>query len=187
MVVQYVDHGFGRYIGKEEAFEILEKAEADGLVLQVGNSQNMNFICTCCACCCGALQAAKMAPNTAAFYQTNYYAEIDHKLCTGCKTCLERCQADALTIKNEKAWVDLKNCIGCGLCVTTCPVEAISLKKTGREYHPPKGAYRLFFKIMKERLGRFQVLKTIFNATFRTGFIYIITFLLIYLLIMFLL
>ncbi|MGV9205981.1 MAG: indolepyruvate ferredoxin oxidoreductase subunit alpha [Promethearchaeia archaeon] len=175
----YVDHDFGRYIEKKEAFEILEKAEEDGLVLQAGNSQNMNFICTCCACCCGALQAAKMAPNTAAFYQTNYYAEINQNLCTGCKTCLDRCQADALTNKDEKARVDLENCIGCGLCVTTCPVEAISLKKTGRGYQPPKGAYRLFFKIMKERLGRSQVLKTVFNAVFRTGFIYIIAFLLV--------
>ncbi|MFW9951383.1 MAG: hypothetical protein ACFFKA_14795, partial [Candidatus Thorarchaeota archaeon] len=48
----YLDRGMGRVITKEEALEIIEQAEREGLVLQAGNSQRPMSLCTCCGCCC---------------------------------------------------------------------------------------------------------------------------------------
>ena len=38
------------------------------------------------------LQSVKKFPRPADFYATNYYAEADPELCTGCEGCVERCQ-----------------------------------------------------------------------------------------------
>lgn len=170
----YINHGYGRLITKEKAFEILDEAEKSGLVLQAGNSIKMNFICTCCACCCGALKSAINSPQPVELYQSNYYAGIDSELCVGCKICLDRCQMNALSMVDNLATVNYDLCIGCGLCVTTCSVNAIKLKKKKKKYKPPKGPYRLFLKIAIKRLGRWKVIKIIMNTIFSLKIYYIL-------------
>ena len=69
---------------------------------------------------------------------SNHFAAVDADLCTGCETCLERCQMDAITLnEDEVAGISLERCIGCGLCVTTCPTEAMQLKPKENLYTPP--------------------------------------------------
>ena len=64
--------------------------------------------------------------------------KIDEDLCTGCETCLERCQFSAMVMNNSVCNVIEANCYGCGLCVTSCPEEALSmLQKTTKELIPP--------------------------------------------------
>lgn len=47
----------GRVISRQEAYEILAKAEEDALVHMTWNMQKgMFFICNCCGCCCGVLR-----------------------------------------------------------------------------------------------------------------------------------
>jgi len=51
---------------------------------------------------------------------SNYFARVVPDLCTGCETCLERCQMDAFLLDQKGlAVVNKDRCIGCGLCVTT--------------------------------------------------------------------
>ncbi|MCA1784386.1 MAG: 4Fe-4S dicluster domain-containing protein, partial [Desulfobacteraceae bacterium] len=59
--------------------------------------------------------------------------------CTGCETCLDRCQMGAIAVDDKDiARVDLDRCIGCGLCVTVCPEEALTLApKSGADYRTP--------------------------------------------------
>jgi heterodisulfide reductase subunit A-like polyferredoxin len=83
---------------------------------------------------------------------TNYYAQVDEKLCTACEACVERCQMDAITV-DEAALVNLDRCIGCGLCVTDCPTEAITLAQKAEEsrYLPPKNVFETYMNIAQER------------------------------------
>ncbi|MHA1916035.1 MAG: DUF362 domain-containing protein [Promethearchaeota archaeon] len=170
----YINHGFGRPISKEKAFEILDEAEKSGLILQAGNSKKINFICTCCACCCGALHAAINSSQPVQLYRPNYYASIDSELCIGCKICVDRCQMDALSMVDDLATINYNHCIGCGLCITTCSEHAIKLKKKRKKYNPPRGPYILFLKIAKKRLGRWKVIRIIMNAIISVKIYYLL-------------
>jgi len=143
--------GWGRPISQEEALDIAAKNEEEGLVLQPGNEQEAEFICSCCGDCCGVLKMTKAMPRPAEFVGTNYYARVKVDLCTGCGACLERCQMDAIRIENEIAGVNRDRCIGCGLCVPTCAVEALELMKKAKEQVPPKSMEALFETIMAHK------------------------------------
>jgi Na+-translocating ferredoxin:NAD+ oxidoreductase subunit B len=134
-----VRSGVAREISKTEALAIMQQNEEDGLVLQPSNDQKIEFVCSCCGCCCGMLNMQKMLPKPVDFWATNYYASVSTEVCTGCGTCVERCQVNAVKI-DEKAGVSLINldrCIGCGNCVATCPSGALSLVKKEKETVPP--------------------------------------------------
>jgi NAD-dependent dihydropyrimidine dehydrogenase PreA subunit len=82
------------------------------------------------------LGSLKKQPVPAAAVKSNYFAAVETDECTGCETCLDRCQMEAITIEDDTAAIDLDRCIGCGLCVTTCPTEAAQLvKKTENEQY----------------------------------------------------
>ena len=149
----YVENGMGRFITIEEAKEIVIKNEEEGLVMQPFNSQKIGGMCSCCGDCCGVLRSLKMHPSPAEMVQSNYFARVDEDECTGCETCLERCQMDAIEVEDGIAEIILNRCIGCGLCVTTCPVDAIELVKKPEEelYEPPKSGSETYMRIMQER------------------------------------
>ena len=150
-----INMGGGREITKEEALGILSKAEEEGLVLQPSNTQEPEFICSCCGCCCGMLHdLVSVLPNPLDFWISNYYAEIDSDLCSGCRTCLDRCNVNAIKFRKSanSSKINLKKCIGCGLCVTTCPESAITLQKKEKEFIPPKTYEDMYetIKILKK-------------------------------------
>ena len=149
----YVENGMGRFITREEALRIVAQNEEAGLVMQPFNSQKVGGMCSCCGDCCGMLRSLKKQPNPAEAVQSNYYAQVDETLCTGCETCAGRCQMDAIEVVDGISTVLLNRCIGCGLCVTTCPTEAIRLNKKpeDRLYEPPKSGAETYMRIMQER------------------------------------
>jgi len=124
----YIENGFGREISKEEAKQVLRKAEEDGLVHHSSNHQGKKiFICNCCGCCCKAMAHINKHNNPDAIAKSNYYAVVDVDECTACETCVERCQVHAIHMEDDIAVINRNACIGCGLCVSTCPAECISL------------------------------------------------------------
>ena len=128
MAQYYLDRGMGRKITMEEAIDILTACREAGLVTQPATSQNPAGMCNCCGDCCGVLRALNKHPKPAEMVFSNYYAEVSIADCTGCETCLERCQIKALSMNDAgQAVVDRDRCIGCGLCVVTCPAEALRL------------------------------------------------------------
>ena len=149
----YVENGMGRYITTEEAKAIVKQNEEDGLVMQPFNSQKVGGMCSCCGDCCGVLRSLKMHPAPAEMVQSNYFARVDEAECTGCETCVDRCQIEAIEVVDGISTIDLNRCIGCGLCVTTCPVEAIELIKKPEDqlYEPPKTGAETYIRIMQER------------------------------------
>jgi len=152
MAQYYIDHGLGREISKEEALTLLRKNEEEGLVLQAGNALRPAFICSCCGCCCPVLRGTKIFPRPVQFFSANYYAEVDRELCSGCETCVQRCQMNAIRMVKELAKINLKKCIGCGNCVPTCPEEAIQLIKKDQEIDPPPTTDELYDRILERKL-----------------------------------
>ncbi len=149
----YVENGMGRFITKEEAKQIVIYNEEAGLVMQPFNSKKVGGMCSCCGDCCGMLRSLKKQPNPAEAVQSNYYAQVEEELCTGCETCVDRCQMEAVEVIDGISTVLLNRCIGCGLCVTTCPTEAIQLIKKSEDqlYEPPKSGVETYMRIMQER------------------------------------
>lgn len=152
--------GIGRSINKDEALEIMRQNEADGLVLQPSNSQKVEFVCSCCGCCCGMLNIYKMLPRPVEFWSTDYNAVVNSDDCNGCGTCLERCQMNALSLDEglSVTSVNLDRCLGCGNCVDSCPSGAISMVEKDREIIPPRDMEDLYETILAVK-----------NKTRRTG------------------
>ncbi len=117
-----------RVITKEEALKILWDAEEAGLIHSTANIREGHMIiCNCCTCCCGIMRGISELGLENSVAKSDFYVDIDSKLCTGCKSCVERCQFGALTINDDTRCVDLKRCVGCGQCVMICPSKALCL------------------------------------------------------------
>ena len=154
--------GRGRKISMEEALAILKRAEEAGLVLQPANAKKALFMCTCCGCCCGVLRSLKRYPEPATLVSSSFIASLNADTCTGCGTCVERCQMEAIHLTDSTAALDLKRCIGCGLCVTTCPTHSLSLvrKPKAKQPYVPKDIVETNMKLGKAR-GKLGVGKMI--------------------------
>jgi electron transport complex protein RnfB len=155
----YVNVGIGRYTTKEEALDILEKAQEAGLILQPVNAKHPEAICCCCGDCCGILTSVKKFPRPADYYSSNFYAEVDPDLCSGCQICIDPCQMGAATMNDGVAAINLDRCIGCGNCVVICESNAIQLKKKDLEQSLPKDMNDMYTKILTKKVGKLNMLK----------------------------
>ncbi len=158
--------GMGRPIELEEAIQILEDNQKDGLVMQPSNTRDVDFICSCCGCCCGMLGMQKGLPRPLEFWTSNHYVELDSSLCVGCGICAKRCQVDALTLfeidrseSEKKIRLDLDRCIGCGQCVPVCAKKALQLKKKPNEVIPPETREDLYDTLMEHKKGKIGKMK----------------------------
>jgi electron transport complex protein RnfB len=153
----YEKNQIGRSITQEEALEILSVAEKEALVLQSTNAQKIINICLCCGDCCQVLKTLNRHPKPAEVIRPNYTAQVQAEDCLGCEICLDRCQVQALEIKEGLAEVDPDRCIGCGLCVPTCSGQAIELRRK-EESHctiPPVHVQETYLRMASER-GRLK-------------------------------
>jgi electron transport complex protein RnfB len=126
-------------ITKEESLKLLKQAEDAGLVHCSYNTQTgHNYICNCCTCCCGILRGINELDSPREFIKTDFVISVNTGLCTGCGTCLDRCQFGALDIPEDICVANTKRCIGCGVCAMVCPESALELiKKEPAEKPPP--------------------------------------------------
>jgi NAD-dependent dihydropyrimidine dehydrogenase PreA subunit len=150
----YVSKGMARYIEQDEALRIIDSCDEAGLVPQPFVSQDAGGMCNCCGDCCGILRSVKLHPKPAERVLTNYFAEVEADSCSGCETCVDRCQMDAVTLTDAgTAFVDRDRCIGCGLCVTTCPEEAMTLrqKPESERREPPATAKEYMMQLAQAR------------------------------------
>jgi ferredoxin len=119
---------FTETITKEQALDYLRQAEEDGLVHCTMNIREGHYyICNCCTCCCGVLRGLTERNQPNAFVNSNFIMSVDEDLCTGCGTCIDRCQFDALDVPEDILVINKEKCIGCGVCAIVCPEEALEL------------------------------------------------------------
>ncbi len=156
---QCVEMGIARYISKEEAFSIIEKAREAGFVLQPENSKHPEAICCCCGDCCMILSTVIKTPRPADMYASNYFAAVDSSLCQACGKCVQRCQLKARALVDGVSIVNLDRCIGCGNCVITCVSGATRLVKKEKALVPPKDKTATYMKIMSDKVGPWNTFK----------------------------
>ncbi len=93
----YIRTGRGRAITRDEAFEIIHRAEENGLIHQIPNldgSGKTHAICNCCGCSCLSLRTAEMFLNVD-MVRSNYVAQVDKDKCVACGECVEHCPVNA--------------------------------------------------------------------------------------------
>lgn len=96
----YIRTGRGRKITREEAFEIIKKAEENGLMHQIPNMDGpgkTHAICNCCGCGCFSLRLANMFTNPD-MIRSNYVSQVDKDKCVACGECVENCPTNALKL-----------------------------------------------------------------------------------------
>lgn len=125
-----LDRGTGREISKQEAYDIIRLSEEKGLVHVTMNKAHVgHFICNCCSCCCQTMPLL-ISEGLNLTAPSRFTAKVDAKACSGCGTCLDRCNFNAIELKDDVAVIIDENCLGCGLCHGTCPESAITLVET---------------------------------------------------------
>ena len=91
------DRGIGRYITKQEALEILERAERHGYVHQITNIDGPGKIVAICNCApgvCNALRTSQLY-NTPNMSASAYRAHVEKEKCVACGKCVEVCPVGA--------------------------------------------------------------------------------------------
>lgn len=161
-----IEMGLGRQIPRGEAIEIIRENQKDGLVLQPANSREIDFLCSCCGCCCSMLSLQKELPLPLDFWDTNFQAVLDAETCVGCGMCVKQCQTNAMTLKTvadqrSKAVINPHRCIGCGHCVTRCPTDALALTPRQHQVQPPENRDALNGILLKEKRKMLAPVKVI--------------------------
>lgn len=96
----YIRTGRGREITREEAFEIIKKAEENGLMHSIPNTDGpgkTHAICNCCGCSCFSLRIAGMFLNND-MVRSNYVSQVDKDKCVACGECAGVCPVNALKL-----------------------------------------------------------------------------------------
>ena len=106
--VCYSEQGYHRLVTKEEAYEILRRAEDNGLVHEINQTpgfEDATAICNCCGCSCFALRIEELFRTPRAI-RSNYIARVDKEKCVACGQCVENCQTNALKLGQKRCATD---------------------------------------------------------------------------------
>ena len=146
----------GRKVSKNEAREVLDRAEEAGLIHMSQNMQDMtggmDFICNCDRWHCGTVTRALAKPQPGLFFNSGFEPRFDPDLCVACETCIDRCPPEALTMgEDDVPQVDLEKCFGCAVCATGCPSEAIVMLNKPGFSEPPKDGKALMAAVKAAR------------------------------------
>jgi Fe-S-cluster-containing hydrogenase component 2 len=147
-----VDKGLAREISKDEAHQIMENSEKEGLVHMVDNAQGqIKHTCNCCGDYCwnvGIIRRRKIPRDQLMAVYFIRETELDE--CIGCGACADICPVDAVKMVEEKPQVDQNWCIGCGVCAVQCPANVISINRR-IEHQAPRDVAQLHRQIKQER------------------------------------
>lgn len=117
------DRGLSKALTKEEAKEVVRKADKAGLIHTV----NANGICNCCTDCCYLFRSQSKRDSVGIWPATKTLVHLDSDKCIGCGRCIKRCGFQLFKKEETKVTCHTSGCVGCGLCVNTCPTGALIL------------------------------------------------------------
>lgn len=139
--------GMAEAISQTEALAILKECKTAGLVQIADNVQKqVGFLCNCCSCCCGMLQAIRTLGIQHAVVTSNWLVAVNSQTCRGCGLCAKACPIDAIRMEEtngerSKAVCDSKLCLGCGVCYTVCQFGSITMQKRAQQVMVPETTF----------------------------------------------
>lgn len=96
----YIKTGRGREITREEALDIIRRAEDNGLMHSIPNLDtpgHTHAICNCCGCGCYAMRLANEFINND-IVRSNYKSVVDESKCVACGECVDVCPTNAVRL-----------------------------------------------------------------------------------------
>ncbi len=130
LAIELIESKEAKQITLEEALEAMKRTYEAGLVHMAytfTGKEEIQYVCSCCSCCCHSLSAAIRFGYENHVFSSEYVAEQNQEKCASCGTCVDRCQFRARTLVDDNLEFLQERCFGCGLCVRTCPEDAITL------------------------------------------------------------
>lgn len=161
-------NGLARLISREESLDILQTARDSGLMQTADNvRQGVSYICNCCSCCCGMLQAIRRFEIPGAIVPSGFIVQIEHSVCNGCGLCAATCPVEALEVKEKNLILAMDGCLGCGLCIRACRRGALKLE---RRVRPPVTPETLYDRILAMAVERGKLAEMLFaDSNHRPG------------------
>jgi len=143
-----IARGSGKELSLEEALELNDIIEENGLLHKWNNNAAIigpRLSCQCCRDCCMMYVPIDQAGLDIGLIweKSRYVAEVNQDDCSGCQTCMDRCLFDAIDMvrpegsKKYKAEINAENCYGCGSCAVGCATGAIKMKVVRPPEHIP--------------------------------------------------
>lgn len=152
--------GLAQAISIDRAMRIVEECKQAGLA-QTGDNvqQKVSYICNCCGCCCGMIQAIKTFDIRKAIVTSNWIMEVDPSRCQGCGQCAKACPVEAIEIghpgegnkRQKRAVCEESLCLGCGVCYSACEFGGITMKPRPRRVFTPETIFDRMLLMAIER------------------------------------
>ena len=155
-----IQTGNAERITNEEALDILKECKDAGLAQTADNVQRTpTYICNCCGCCCGMIEAIKNFDLRGAIVTSNWIMDVDLSRCKGCGECEEVCPVGAIRIDEQngngharyRAVVDEELCLGCGVCHGACQLGGVTMKPRPQRILTPETVFDRVALIAIER------------------------------------
>lgn len=122
----YVRMGNAKPVSKQEVYDILQKAEEEGLYHELYpiEKNKSTFLCNCCTCGCMFMGLANRINRVIAYQAA---VRIMDDRCTRCGKCMEECPEGVFSWgeNHEVIEINSEKCFQCGWCSIFCENHAI--------------------------------------------------------------
>lgn len=161
-----IRNGNAKKITNEEGLRILKECKELGLVQTGDNVQNdISYMCNCCSCCCGMIDAVNSHGIQNAIVSSNFIMEVDKKRCKGCGACISKCPVRAIELYTNTANRKLaacveEKCLGCGVCISSCSFNALCMNQREKRVFTP---YDVIDKTIAMAIERGKLTELVFD------------------------